>query len=144
MRALSAVCDHAHRHESGDHDGWEDVQEAAQELINAQDMGLFETMVEYPGTDKYIDRNEAYDIHNEWERYVKRGKTLYCSVSVGTMHREENEAEEEHSMLFEESSVGREYYAAYQQWHAFGSWLETRTAEEREMVREFEVSAIII
>jgi len=47
-------------------------------------------------------------------------------------------------MLFEGSSVGREYYAAYQQWHAFGSWLETRTAEEREMVREFEVSGVII
>ena len=79
------MCDHAHTYESGGDEGkWEEVLKAAQGLIATQDMGLFKTLLEYPKGDRYVDANEAYDLHKEWEHYVKQGKTKYCMVSLGS------------------------------------------------------------
>jgi len=144
MGALVAVCDHAHTHESSDHEEWEEVQVAAKELIKERDMKLFLKLCQHEKGRRFVDSNEEEDIFGEWDGYVKRGTTKYCAVSVGMIGAEEYEANEENRLFFEEGRAGQRYYAAYQQWHAFTTWLETRTAEEQGMVREFEVSVVIV
>ena len=142
MGALVAVCDHAHTHESGDHGEWEEVQVAAQGLIKERDMQLFLKLCQHEKGGRYVDSNEEEDIFGEWDGCVKRGTTKYCAVSVGMIDAEESEVNEEDRLLFEEGGTGQRYYAAYHQWHAFAAWLETRTAKEQGMVREFKVSVV--
>jgi len=103
-------------------------------------MGLFKTLLEYPKGDRYVDVNEAYDLHREWERYVKKGKTKYCMVSIGSGDGGGDGWDDGDRGWWEEEDEGRDYYLAYQQWSAFAAWLKFRTPEEQNVVREFEVS----
>ena len=146
MGALAEVCAHAHKNASGDEGGWWQVREAAQGLIADEDMSRFKKLCRHRDAQRYVEENEEEDIYDEWERYVRRGTTKYCGVSVGHEVQEEYENEcddsddEDRLWWDDEDHGGRKYYLAYHQWSAFVAWLELRAPEEQGMVREFWVS----
>ena len=90
-----------------------------------------------------VRENEMGDICGEWDTYVVKGLTRYCGVSIGHKTQGEDEEEEnsddENRGGYDLVDQGRKYYLAFHQWSAFAGWLESRTPEERGMVREFEV-----